>query len=191
MSLELLGNIYFIVGLIALLSFLDYWLTLIAKKYYDKYSSKYLQIETYELNPVFQKSINEGKYNFGHLIGVSILIAIVIFLFYFDRFNFAFEFVVGMIIITRISVINGHVQNIAYCNFINKHPNLIEGKIKREMGLQYYMSVLGSFSLLSILLIIFIFDQSVFLFGGILGTLLSSIKHYRLSQKAINKINKI
>ncbi|UCE39419.1 MAG: hypothetical protein JSW00_09415 [Thermoplasmata archaeon] len=175
---------------------LDYWLTLISQKYFDKYGSKYLQVESLELNPTFQKSIKEGKYNPKHLLGIIFVIFCLIITFYLKSLNlnifgfdlgFFYEFLVGFFILIFVSINSGHIQSIFYLNFIGKHPNVIEGRIRREMSLQYYIRMLSFFSISFILLFILIFNPTIFIFGGLIGTLIVSIWLNELYQKTVKK----
>ena len=189
MNFELLGNIYFIVALIFCLMILDYSLTLLGQKYYKKYLQKYIQIESYELNPIFQDSIEKRKYDLRHVIGVILILAFILFLFYFEEKKIGYEFIVGFAIILYINVVSQHLRNIATSKFIAKHNELLIGKIEYKIGFSYYASTLQFLSIFLILLIIFIFKPSTFLFGGIVCTLIIGLKQFMLFKKAAERLN--
>lgn len=186
MQFDLLGNLYFIIILIFSLLILDFWLTLIGQKYYRKYAKKYIKIESYELNPLWKKSIRKGKYDFRHLIGVILLVSGIIYLFYIDRI--VYEFVVGGYIIMWSNVLSQHIHNVAFYNFIGNHPNLIKGRIEYKIGLSYFTSMLTNFSIMLIILLILIFNNSIFLLGGFAFTSLFALVSYIWYRKAIIKV---
>ncbi len=188
MSLDLIGHIYFVVGLILSLMILDYWLTLVGQKSYRKFGRKYVQFEFYELNPIWQKAIKEGKYHPGHLTGVVFILLAIICLFYFSKSKTVYEFVVGGFVILWVNVLSQHIHNIAYFRFIGKHPNLIKGRIEYKMGVSYFSSMLRIFSLFLILLFILIFVHSVFVFGGFIMTSLFVLVYYIWFRKAMKNI---
>ncbi len=73
MVFDLIGNIYFVVGLVLCLMISDYLLTLLGQKYYKKYLKNRLVTKSYELNPFWQKSIEKERYDYRHILLVLLL----------------------------------------------------------------------------------------------------------------------
>jgi hypothetical protein len=186
MVIDLIGNIYLIIGLILSLLISDYSLTLLGQKYYRASIKKHIDSGLYELNPAWQKSVQEQKYDYRHLILVLILLFIVVYSYYYDESEIFYEFIVGFVIILNVSVLTKHLQNIALFRIIQKYPNLIKGKIETTMRLNYYTSMLFYITILLFLLFVLLFTQTIFILGGTFGVLLHVFRHYSWYQKSLD-----
>jgi hypothetical protein len=187
MENEILENIHFIIGLIISLSILDYLLTLKAKKDFEKELGENIHLENFELNPIWQKSIKQGKYNFKHLLTLIILTIIIVYIYYDDDSKILYEFFVGFFLILLVIVNTQHIQNIAISSFKKEHPTEIEGGVKLSMGSLYYTSMLSQLSMALLLIFVLFFNPSIFLFGGIMGILVYNLKQYSWYQNAMKE----
>lgn len=58
-----------LIGLIGFLMLLGYYLTLLGQACYRRCFSRYIEFEVYELNPMWQEDIKQGKlFNPKHLL---------------------------------------------------------------------------------------------------------------------------
>lgn len=183
MEFSILENIYITLILIFMLSILDFWMTFVAKKYYAKYFNNYINVDAYELNPMWQKNINIGKYNFRYLLVMILLLVFTFILYQEDSSTLIYEFFVGFQVILLLIVNTQHLQNIFASLYIKKYPYVIVGKLQHKIEFTYYVSFLHHFSILLILLFIILFDLSIFLTGGIIGILFYNIKKYSFYRK--------
>ena len=180
--------VHFIVGLIFCLMISDFLLTLIGQKYYKQHLKKHIESESYELNPIWQKSIREAKYDYRHLIGVIIVVILIMYIYYYGRSKILYEFIIGLVVILNIAVLSKHIQNIAIYKFIGRYPKSVEGKMQINMGLSYYTSMMFYFSFLLLLVVILLFTQTIFILGGLIGIIIHLGRHYFWLQKSLVNI---
>ncbi|MEW6408440.1 MAG: hypothetical protein AB1465_07205 [Patescibacteria group bacterium] len=167
----MLDNIYFIISLVIILSFLDYFLTLKYVKLAKEVLAKHVEIEEYELNPNFQKNIREGKYNLRHLRGIirDCLVLVVLYFFvskisstfYYTLFHFAEGIVLGEIIITN----SFHIGQILEIKYLKSNSSLLSGKWKNSYLYSLTKERYRTISLLVLVFLLLILKPSTFIFG--------------------------
>ncbi len=182
-----LYNLYFIVPLVLFIFLLDFYLTLKGQQYYRKYGIKHVKMGAYELNPLWVKSVRKGKYDLKHLISIFLVILGLIFIFYNDKSLIIYEFIIGFFLISWIFILSRHVQNLVYFWYIGNHPESIKGLIYKKPDLTYVQSIIGTFSLFLILFIIYIFNPSTFIIGGLSFSMLFILVQFIWFKKSIKK----
>ena len=180
--LIMLENIILTIGLIIILMLLDYFLTLKGLKAYKKSYSKFVEFESYELNPIVKESISKGVYNLKHLLSmvlVSLLVYVVHYLSFNNLFGFqigTFFFTQGMIFSMGVYMNSRHIQNLIIFNWVDKDPSMLSGKIKQKNIFSLKALIAQSIGLFLILIFIFIFVQNMFTLGFSLGPLIVLLK---------------
>lgn len=149
----------------------DYYLTIIGKKLRDKEYFKYFTSEEYELNPVWQKDINKLKmFNYKHILAVCLIT-----LYFYLASNLMrvtlFDFFYGAIFILYTFIITRHLQNIFTYKLSLKHPEFLSGKLVINQIYTLKISQYQTIFFAVFLLLINIWVQSWFLFGGFAGLL--------------------
>ncbi len=166
----LFQNIFAVILTIAFLMFLDFSLTLTGQKYYRKYYKKHVEIDKYELNPLFEKDVDEGKYPIKHMVGVILISVIIFFLFIIDSDKYMFETTVSAILIAYLIVNMNHINNIFIFKWVGKDPKLIKGKISYTRKFSYGSNFISYLSLLIIVLIIFFNVQTPITLGALIAS---------------------
>ena len=178
----MLEDIYITIAILITLMFLDYFLTLKGFKLYKKRYSKYVEVESYELNPKLKYYIKEGKYSFGHLMGVILVSAIVYGFHYIGRNNllglgmWVFFLIQGMLFSIFVYLNSIHIQNIIIFNAVNKNPSMLSGKLKRKYLFSLKAGSARALEVFLILLFVFIMVPNSFTLGFALGPLVMLLK---------------
>ena len=186
----MLENIYVTIVIIAVLMILDYSLTLKGFKFYKKKYSKFIQAESYELNPLFKDSVNKNKYNIKHFFSI-ILVILLLYAFHYLSFHgifmftpSSFYFLQGMIFSMFICINSRHIQNLMIFNAINKNPSMLSGKLKQSILFSLKASQAQLFSLSLILIIVFLFSPNMFFLGFAVGPLIILYKSHTWIKKS-------
>ncbi len=190
MLYHFLINIYFIIPLILIIFLLDFWLTIKGQQYYRKIGIKYVKMGSYEMNPIWVKSVRKEQYDHRHFLGVMLILLGILFVHFADESKMIYEYIIGFLIIGWFFIISGHIQNIIYFWYIGNHPESIKGLIIKKPDLSYVQSILGTFSLFIILFLIFIYSPSIFLFGGVNFSLLLILVQFIWYKRTIRKRGK-
>ena len=177
----MLENVYVTVFLVAVLMFLDYFLTIKSFKLAEQGYTKHIRLETMELNPNLRGSVDRKKYSWKHFLGV-IFAAVVIYLFYYLGKNnlifstdtyFMFQ---GMILSIFIFINASHVRNLIIFNVIKKDKSLLSGKLKQSHLFSLKSTMADAIKVFIVLISLFLFSPSYFTFGFAIGPLLLFFK---------------
>ena len=178
----MLENIILTIGLIIILMLLDYFLTLKGLKAYKKSYSKFVEFESYELNPIVKESISKGVYNLKHLLSM-VLVSLLVYVVHYLSFNNLFGFQIGTFFFTQVMIFSmgvymnsRHIQNLIIFNWVDKDPSMLSGKIKQKNIFSLKALIAQSIGLFLILIFIFIFVQNMFTLGFSLGPLIVLLK---------------
>lgn len=169
--------------------FLDYFLTIKGFRLYKQKYSKFIEAESYELNPNFKKSVNARKYNFLHLIGVIFVSAFIYAIYYLGTNNIfyftksSFFTCQGMLFSIFGFINMRHIQNIMIFKFVNKNPSMLSGKLKQKNSFTIYASRISTFTFSIFLFFVFLLVPTSFTFGLALGLFLFSFKQRRYDKK--------
>ena len=177
------------VCLIPVLMLADYYLTILGAVLMAKQFSNYVVFEQYELNPRFQKAINNKKLINGKLF-LCILMVTACAVYIAEISPFPAELVILMLgyVLTIYSVIVGrHIANIFIYLYFLKRPDNIKGKIEYTHEASLFMSIYYNFIPLIALLVVYIYEKSLFVLGGILGIASMTISHFQFLKKRKEK----
>ena len=150
--------------------FLDFALTLTGQKYYRKYYKKHVVIDKYELNPLFEKEVDKGKYPVKHLIGVILLSFIIYYLFIIDSDKFIYETTISAILFAYLIVNMNHINNIFIFKWVGNDPELVKGKIMYTRKFSYGSNFVSYFSMFIMLLIIFLYVHTSITLGALIAS---------------------
>ncbi|MFX1513265.1 MAG: hypothetical protein ACFFCQ_11820 [Promethearchaeota archaeon] len=175
-----------IIGSIAGLLFSDYYLTLLGYSLYKKYSSSKLEFEHYELNPLWQQSIQKfKKLNPIHIFFVLTSLFLVSLVWIIDLQPF--QFFIGIIVIPYLIVNLQHLGNILNFYHLKKRPQDIQGKQKLSHVYVLKSSLLRLTQFELLLIFLAIIEKSLIIFGGILGLTFLLIRFWFLYWKEYQK----
>ena len=145
----------------------DYYLTVLGRVYWKAKWGKHFITETYELNPIWRKDIENIKWiNYKHLIIVTIFTAYIYLLMKSDHTE-SYEYLFGFFY-TTLGLVNGrHLNNIFLFRYIIRHPNEISGKINLTHMLVLKISQFHIIITAFTILILTILIPNPFLIGGL------------------------
>lgn len=155
--------------------FLDYYLTLKGAKLYREGFSSHIKAENYELNPMFQKSIQAFKYDKRHFISMVMVSVLIYFLYFLAGKNGNFfpqqqiTLIPGIFFTIFLYVNANHLRNITLFKVVKQNPTILRGQVEQDY---LYALKNGEAQILVVfipLLVIFIFTPSYFSFGALLG----------------------
>ena len=182
------SNILIITSLFVLFQ-LDYYLTLVGYSYYKKYYSKYIELETYELNPILRKAIERGQIiHFKRIFITLVLIIIIILLSILN--NFYYQFTVGGIFFLYFYINLRHIGNILLFRHIKNRPEDIEGKIRINLVFSLKQANLTNIQLALILLIATVLTENTYLLGGTITMIIATIYFYLIYLRVKRKSKK-
>lgn len=127
------------------LAFADYYLTLLGAELYHSGVSEHIDYSgSYELNPLFQKEIdNRTKLSPKFILRSSYVAALLYALWYLTYYFPAFAegirvytILLGAVVLSRVVVIGAHLNNILLFRTMNEKGGLV-GKITYARRLQY------------------------------------------------------
>ncbi len=180
------------ITLITSLMFLDYYLTLKGFRLYKEGYSKHVEAESYELNPIFMKSISSNKYNLIHLISVvfiAVLLAVVYFLSTSQKLYFnigTYDLLIGMLVSMFAFINSKHLFNLMIFKEIKKNPSILSGKIMQSYEYSIKTSIAQALTTSFVLFFVFVFSPSYFTFGFFLGPLVIALKMKKWGKKRDN-----
>lgn len=192
-----LETLVFII-LIGVLMISDYSLTVLGYRWYQRRYSQFILHENYELNPIWQNAIQKSPknrlFNIKHLFLVGILCFLLLYiwfivLIYHQPFTaMILELCLGMLFFVILLVNLQHVVNIIRFRFIYKNPdrNLLSGQISISYTFSLMQSILSGLQMVILLLICFLLTNNIFLFGGMVGEFVVSIRFALLMRKSRN-----
>jgi hypothetical protein len=153
---------------------LDYFLTLEGARVRKLRAAEVIQMSgSYELNPLFRKVIDEGRWwsrrFLVSLIGGAGLFAALNFQVSGQSesvFPAVRDALIGGIVFTRLSIIGRHLQNIWLSRRMAKHPQAVTGLIRYNRGTVMLLSAFQFGTVTVLLGVAAIVERSPFLIGG-------------------------
>lgn len=188
-----LENIYFTVILLIILMLSDYLLTLKGYRLYKQKYSKFVEIESYELNPMFKESISKKRYNFKHLFGIIFSSFLLFFVYYLGINHLlgvditTFHLLQGMLFSNFLYVNSRHIQNIMLFRSIIKNEKLLTGKLKQHHLFSLESSKAQLISIFLVFFSIYIFFPNPFTLGFALGPIIMLFWNYIWTKRYLKK----
>ena len=174
---------------------LDYYLTLWGAKLYHAGANQVVSFEgSYELNPHFQKAIDQGQY-FGPRFLISlgmigILFAALMWLLGQDETAWPLTSqigagVLGVLLFTRLTVIGQHLQSVWLFHVILHHPETIRGHIVYDRPTVYRISFRRFMGTGVLLTAAALLAPSAWIWGGALGHFFVGLSILRWSRRKL------
>ena len=191
----MLENIYTTILLVVVLMFLDYFLTIKSVKLAKQGYSKYIKVESYELNPIFKENVDKMKYSSRHFLLVIFAAAMLYSFYYLGKNNlilsmnsyFMFQ---GMLFSLFVFINASHIRNLIVFKTVKKDNSLLSGRLRQKHLLSIKMSSADALKVFIILMAFFLFSPSYFNFGFALGPLLLIWKHRTWTKKYLKEKKK-
>ncbi len=188
-----LGCPWLVVLGFAVLDGLDYYLTLVGARFYRRGAHRVLDYSgSYELNPYFQRSIDEGRWLPPRVVR-TLLVGAVLYGFVtwsLGRRQIAGELgrqvlagLLGLFLFTRLTVIGQHLQNIWLFGHILRDPAALRGRLAYNRPT---IVRIASYRFLSIGLVLTVagaLAPSAWLWGGAAGHILLALQMRRWSPR--------
>ncbi len=152
---------------------LDIWLTFQGQKLYRKYYARFVDVESYELNPLFADAVKKNQYPFLHALRTGPIVGIVFFLQFFIETSpealLLYQVLVGALLSLFLVVNASHVANILFYTWVGRHLEYFSGQLSMKHAAllaQMRTNMPGWFLLV---LIAFFLQPSYWLLGMLLG----------------------
>ena len=188
-------RIYFTIGLIFLLGYCDYLLTVVGYRLYKKYYTAFVAVEHYELNPFWQKSVQRMRpFDWRHL---SFLVALCTWLWYQFYLIVSepvaigssdlLEMSLGFILFLYLIINMGHLTNIY--TFLRAKRSLVRGQgySQHSYAESLRSSVIRTSSVFVLLFVVCLIEPRPFFLGAAGGPLLLILAFGLLARKARKK----
>lgn len=159
-----LVDAYLVVILFVLFQ-LDLYLTGVGRSMNNKYYEKFFMRETYELNPLWRKSVDKGKKFIFRRFLLSILVTILIIL-YFELNVPIAEILLGGGFFLYVVINLRHIQNIWTFYYLKNHSDELEGAIKINLAYSIQVNFVSGVYTFLLVFIITLINPSLFLIGG-------------------------
>ena len=159
--------------------FSDYYLTIWGIMLRDKGHSQFFIVENYELNPFWQKDIQDHKlFNIRQLITVSAAAGFFIFVFEFYDLGSSYKEVLVGLLLAHYGMLTGrHVSNLLTYSYTKNHPEDLSGKVKQSHIFMLHNSSYQYFVAILPLVIIAVAHPSPLLIGCAAGALFNIVLH--------------
>lgn len=159
---------------------LDYFLTLVGAKLIKESYGKYIVTESYELNPLWQKAINKGRW--FNLRQVILSMIITLGFYYLTEYSYISDWLVesllGFIVMLNSMIIGRHFGNVMTFLYLKKNPGMMDGQIVMQKKVSVKTSQYQLFQVIMPVGAICLFNSSPFAWGGFSGLILFFIIHY-------------
>lgn len=135
-----------VVGMIVLFGFLDYGLTRIGYRWYQRYRQPVIEYERYEQNPLWDRAIHRvGRYDFRHVFVMGVVGAGLWLLLTVDPKAASFEttFLVSLILLTYVHILAGHLSSLRRSHYIGTSPGEVQGKLRYSYRATLRLGVMG------------------------------------------------
>jgi hypothetical protein len=167
---------------VPVLMLLDYVLTILGAKASLGVYRQHYKVPHYELNPLWQKSVQQLRwFNSRHFIVVCALTAL---LFLLDRNQYEFDLLVGMLIGAYGAICGRHLTNLLLFHYLNRHPAEIEGQVHLTQQLALKMSLFNTLGLVPLLGLITVLVPQPWTIGALLGVLVVALSHLVWARKS-------
>ena len=173
--------------LFAVLYASDYVLTLVSARLYASRGRHKIVLEgSYELNPVFQKHVDSGRwFSLRWLIGVSSLCLLAAALWWLSELSGGYQlylFVVGGMLFLQMALHTRHLRNLhLFATALGDDG--IRGRIEYPRWVILSSSAFEFLVFAGLYAVAYVVTESVLLLGGTVLCLLAAAKHYILFRR--------
>jgi len=172
----------------------DYFLTIAGARLRKRHAAEVLNVSgSYELNPIFQKVVDEGRWwSKRFALSLVVMAGLLAFLgvagslpdqLMTPFFEPVWDGVLGVLIFTRVNIIGRHLQNIWLFRRMGRDPGAVTGHIRYDRPTVLQLSSVQFLTSGGVLLAVALLDPSPLVIGGVLGCGLVAARFWRLSVK--------
>jgi len=182
----LVGNPWLVAVLWGILSIFDFVATMLYSKAYRDFLSASVQYERgMEMNPAFEKDVQQLKW-FSPRYIVSMLSVAVLIIFTGTWFPALwFEALAGAALLLVFITDLRHIENLSVVWFLKSNPGGFKGKIEQSYKLSQRRVAIGTFNIGVLYLVVLLLTQRVFFLGGGVICILFALRHYWLSNRQL------
>jgi hypothetical protein len=157
--------------LLPLLGFVDYFLTVLGAIEREKEHARHFKMEQYELNPIWQKSINQRKwFNPRHALLIIAATGVLAVIFQFGDLPEGYiQLLLGTVFVVYGVIIARHLGNIFIFRYLARRPDRISGEITMSHQLVLRLSATNLAPVVVAAALIAIVSRNNFAWGGLLG----------------------
>lgn len=161
-------DLVFILPILVFLKFLDAYLTVWAFHNYRHFARKYVTLESYEANPLWQKDAEHGFKDWRHYSFAALLVIVLAGLYFYVKPLFWYNFLSGFALFLYLSI---NFEHLTHMREMEQIPGKVKGRI--YYSLDYYFSTAAHnyVKFAALLLFAWIVSQDDFILGGIFGPL--------------------
>ena len=184
----LVGNPWLVAVVWGVLSILDFMGTMLYSKAYREFLSANVSYEGgMEMNPAFEKDVQQLRWFSPRYIISMLSVAILIIL--AGRWFSAlwFETLAGAALLLVFVTDLRHIENLSMVWFLKSDPEGFEGKIEQSYKLSQRRVAVGVFNIGMLYLAVFLLTQRLFFVGGGIICVLFALRHYLLSNRQLSK----
>jgi hypothetical protein len=165
--------------LVPVLMLLDYFLTVAGAIQREKGYSKHFQVQHYELNPLWQKTIAKKEwFNLRHLILTALFGGLVVWLTNsVDGPDDAIDGLLGCMIGVFALLVGRHISNLLTFGYLIRHPDAISGQVAMSHQLILALSTFQMIGILILMALVAYFSGAAFAYGAAGGILAMIISH--------------
>jgi len=162
----------------------DYALTVWGAKNSAAVYRKHFRTPSYELNPLWRKSVDQIRwFNPRHIALVALVTVLLVVADRASSYN-TFELALGMLFGAFGSVCSRHLTNLMLFRYLNRHPNEISGQVQLSMKLVLKISQLTYLGLIPLFSIVVAVAPSRYTVGVLLGILTVALAHFVWARRA-------
>ena len=181
-------NPWLVALLWGMLSLFDFSATMIYSKAYREFLSANITYEGgMEMNPVFEKDVQQLRWFSPRYFISMLLVALLITLVGSWSPTLWFEFLAGAVLLLVLITDLRHIENLSVVWFLRSDPNSFKGRIEQSYTLSQRRVAVGTFNIGLLYLIIYFLVGRVFFVGGAVICMLFALRHFLLSRRKILK----
>ena len=167
--------------LLPVLMLADYFLTVLGAVRKERKYAAHFKTQHYELNPLWQKTIARKKwFNPRHLLLTLLTSGVLAFLVESGNMPDAFaEGMFGCLFVLFGMIIGRHLSNLLLFRYLDRHPQDIAGQITMAHALMLTISTYQYLVVAIPMVLLAIFSPTPFVLGGLVGTLLLFVIHFK------------
>jgi archaellum biogenesis protein FlaJ (TadC family) len=182
----LVGNPWLVAVLWGILSIFDFVATMLYSKAYREFLSASVQYEHgVEMNPVFEKDVQQLKWFSPRYIISMLSVAILIIFAGMWMSALWFEALAGAALLLVFITDLRHIENLSVVWFLKSDPEGFKGKIEQSYKLSQRRVAIGTFNIGVLYLVVLLLTQRVFFLGGGVICILFALRHFLLSNRQL------
>jgi archaellum biogenesis protein FlaJ (TadC family) len=180
----LVGNPWLVAVLWGILSILDFIGTMLYSKAYREFLSAKVSYEGgMEMNPAFEKDVQQLRWFSPRYVISMLSVAILIILAGMWFPALWFEILAGAALLLVFVIDLRHIENLSTVWFLKSDPESFKGKIEQSYKLSQRRVAVGVFNIGMLYLVVFLLTQRLFFVGGGVICVLFALRHFLLSNR--------